>query len=354
MDFTKKDLTTNIIEELKPTKQLFGDHIDSSSILLQIKQGKYFMGRLQVSRFDINEATIKINGITNDLLVRGKENLNRGLNMDICAIEVLPESEWIEKGNRSEAIVTDILEKEVPEDYKSDSSSEEEESKNTKLCTKINLSQKQPMGRIVGIVQGGANSKNQGIKTYAGSIITYKELVEKDKELFSHIDIETFQKQYRIFIPFDVRMEKILVKSERPEFLEDKRIVVKVDGWDTSLPFPYGHIVKIIGEMNDAKTESAVILHEFNIDTRPFSKKVINCLPSQGDKWDIPEEEEKKRLDLRGIDICSIDPPGCKDIDDALHCITLPNGNYQVGVHIADVTHFVKPDSEIDKEAARR
>lgn len=49
-----------------------------------------------------------------------------------------------------------------------------------------------------------------------------------------------------------------------------------------------------------------------------------------------------------------MDPPGCKDIDDALHCIKLPNGNFEVGVHIADVTHFVRPGTEIDKEAARR
>jgi len=52
--------------------------------------------------------------------------------------------------------------------------------------------------------------------------------------------------------------------------------------------------------------------------------------------------------------VCSVDPIGCKDIDDALHCRILPNGNYEVGVHIADVTHFVRPGSEIDKEAARR
>lgn len=61
-----------------------------------------------------------------------------------------------------------------------------------------------------------------------------------------------------------------------------------------------------------------------------------------------------KRLDLRHLDVCSVDPIGCKDIDDALHCIVLPNGNYEVGVHIADVSHFVKAGTEIDREAARR
>ncbi len=49
--------------------------------------------------------------------------------------------------------------------------------------------------------------------------------------------------------------------------------------------------------------------------------------------------------------VCSIDPIGCKDIDDALHCIKLNNGNFEVGVHIADVSHFVRPNSAIDKEA---
>lgn len=52
--------------------------------------------------------------------------------------------------------------------------------------------------------------------------------------------------------------------------------------------------------------------------------------------------------------VCSVDPIGCKDIDDALHCRILDNGNYEVGVHIADVTHFVRAGTEIDKEAARR
>jgi exosome complex exonuclease DIS3/RRP44 len=61
-----------------------------------------------------------------------------------------------------------------------------------------------------------------------------------------------------------------------------------------------------------------------------------------------------KRWDLRHLDVCSVDPIGCKDIDDALHCIVLPNGNFEVGVHIADVSHFVKAGTEIDREAARR
>ena len=59
-------------------------------------------------------------------------------------------------------------------------------------------------------------------------------------------------------------------------------------------------------------------------------------------------------MDLRGLPVLSIDPPGCKDIDDALHCIVLPNGNYQAGVHIAGVTYYVKAGTPIDLEASNR
>jgi exosome complex exonuclease DIS3/RRP44 len=60
------------------------------------------------------------------------------------------------------------------------------------------------------------------------------------------------------------------------------------------------------------------------------------------------------REDLRHLPVCSVDPPGCKDIDDALHIRDLPNGNLELGVHIADVTHFLHPGTAMDAEAASR
>merc|ERR1712048_878886 len=69
------------------------------------------------------------------------------------------------------------------------------------------------------------------------------------------------------------------------------------------------------------------------------------------------------RLDLRHLNICSVDPPGCKDIDDALHCVKLQKQNtttggnrslFEIGVHISDVTHFMKPNTALDAEASKR
>ena len=68
----------------------------------------------------------------------------------------------------------------------------------------------------------------------------------------------------------------------------------------------------------------------------------------------VPTARVLCREDLRGLCVCSVDPPGCKDIDDALHVRSLPGGNVEVGVHIADVTNFLKPDTAMDEEAALR
>ena len=76
------------------------------------------------------------------------------------------------------------------------------------------------------------------------------------------------------------------------------------------------------------------------------------CLPDKN--WQITAKDYAERVDLREYDIASVDPPGCTDIDDALHCKKMENGNFEVGVHIADVSHFIKPGTALDEEAASR
>ncbi len=95
-----------------------------------------------------------------------------------------------------------------------------------------------------------------------------------------------------------------------------------------------------------------MLLHEHGVPNEAFTAEVMACLPKQG--WSITPDIVAKRTDLRHIAVVSIDPPGCKDIDDALHCRKLPNGNFEVGVHIADVTYFIDEDTPLDKEASHR
>lgn len=118
-------------------------------------------------------------------------------------------------------------------------------------------------------------------------------------------------------------------------------------------------ISRTLGDIGDRETETEVILLEHDIPPNIFSKDVLECLPP--DDWKISPENSHGRevgkdssfhsQDLRNsVCVVSIDPPGCKDIDDALHARDLPNGNIEVGVHIADVTYYMKHNSALDKE----
>ncbi|KAH8068329.1 3'-5'-exoribonuclease [Aureococcus anophagefferens] len=158
-----------------------------------------------------------------------------------------------------------------------------------------------------------------------------------------------------LFVPVDRRFPKVRVETRQLARLAGMRVVVAVDAWADDERYPRGHYVSTLGKRGDKAVETALILQELEVATAPFSTAVLACLPPEGEAFVITQEEVARRMDLRALDVCSIDPPGCRDIDDALHCVgPLANGNYQVGVHIADVTHFVASGSPLDLEAAKR
>jgi len=83
-----------------------------------------------------------------------------------------------------------------------------------------------------------------------------------DEDLMSH---------YRVFVPYNSQLPQVLVKSKRPESLEQKRLIIRITRWPKQSPFPFGQFVKIIGQEGRIHTETDMILHEFNVDMRPFS-----------------------------------------------------------------------------------
>lgn len=225
---------------------------------------------------------------------------------------------------------TDLFEDQINEEAK-------ELYKNIKQ--KIDATNKTPLGKIKGILR---RNKTQ----LCGTILNPADLQ------FTSVAPELLKVQnYNIFIPIDPKFPNFFVNLYQPELYYNKRILVNYDSWLSSNTLPFGHFIKNFGDVGDIKVENEVILYEHGVNVSPFNQKIINSMPK--DDTELEDEEIKKRLDLRGITVCSIDPPGCKDIDDALHCRILNNGNYEVGVHIADVTYYVKPNTEVDKIAAR-
>lgn len=129
------------------------------------------------------------------------------------------------------------------------------------------------------------------------------------------------------------------------------KAIARITLWKDEEMCPRGEIVDILGKKGDNTTEMHAILAEFGL---PY--KYPECVEKAADKIGagITPEEVAKREDFREITTFTIDPRDAKDFDDALSIRALANGNYEVGVHIADVTHYVTPGSVIDKEAERR
>lgn len=129
------------------------------------------------------------------------------------------------------------------------------------------------------------------------------------------------------------------------------KAIAKITLWKDEEMCPRGEIVDILGKKGDNTTEMHAILAEFGLPYK-YPENVEKAADRIG--AGITPEEVAKREDFREIITFTIDPRDAKDFDDALSIRTLANGNFEVGVHIADVTHYVTPGSIIDKEAQSR
>ena len=129
------------------------------------------------------------------------------------------------------------------------------------------------------------------------------------------------------------------------------KVAAVVDGWDRGESAPHGHVVDVLGMPGDNETEMHAILAEFGLPYR-FSKEVEDAADTIPDA--ITDKDRAHRRDFRGTLTFTIDPADAKDYDDALSFRKLENGNFEVGVHIADVSWYVKPGSAVDKEAQER
>ena len=148
-------------------------------------------------------------------------------------------------------------------------------------------------------------------------------------------------------VSFDVF---IPTKTIKKEYL-NKKVVIKIEGWNDKYKNPIGKVVQVIGEIDDHNTEINSILYDYG-----FAPKFPKNVENEASKIEetISKEEIQKRLDLRKTTTFTIDPKDAKDFDDALSVKKLKNGNWEIGVHIADVSHYVTKGGIIDKEAIER
>lgn len=129
------------------------------------------------------------------------------------------------------------------------------------------------------------------------------------------------------------------------------KVVVRIVDWPEEANTPIGEVEDVLGSAGENNAEIHAILAEFGLPYK-YPENVERA--AQRIDAGITDEEVARRRDLRGVTTFTIDPKDAKDFDDALSIEKLPNGNWEVGVHIADVTHYVTPGTVIDREAEDR
>lgn len=129
------------------------------------------------------------------------------------------------------------------------------------------------------------------------------------------------------------------------------KAIVRITDWPRKAKSPFGEVVEVLGKSGTNQAEMHAILAEFDLPIR-FNEDVIAS--AERIKANIPQTEEMRRRDFRGVPTFTIDPHDAKDFDDALSLAKLANGNIEIGVHIADVTYYFDEDSVLDNEALER
>ncbi|KAK4242373.1 hypothetical protein C8A03DRAFT_11465 [Achaetomium macrosporum] len=335
-----------IIKEKRPGDPLYPEYFSMSRMMTGVKNGLLHQGIFNVSPYNYLEGSIRVPGFPKPLLILGRENINRAIDGDLVVVEVLPKDQWKEPS--TQVIEEDTITKnENPDAEETGDSVSEKERKALqeevrRTHSKMTERHAQPTAKVVGVVK-------RNWRQYVGHI---------DQSSVSQ-SAQQGRKQDTVFvIPMDRKIPKIRLRTRQVAELIGKRILVTIDAWDRSSRHPIGHFVRSLGELETKAAETEALLLEYDVQYRPFPKTVLNCLPKEGHDWRVPESTDdpgwRDREDLRDLLICSIDPIGCQDIDDALHSRPLPNGNIEVGVHIADVSHFVKPNTAMDAEASIR
>lgn len=325
---------------------LYPEYLSVSKMITGVKAGTMHQGTFNVSQYNYLEGSVFVPAFDKPLLIIGRENSNRAVSGDVVVVEVLPQDQWkapsskileeevVNKNDNAdadegEAVVTEQERKALQEEVK-------------RAHGKSTEGRPQPTARVVGVIK-------RNWRQYVGHV---------DQDSVKSSSKQSRAQQMVFLIPMDKRVPKIRIRTRQAGELLGKRLLVTIDSWDRESRYPIGHFVRSLGELETKGAETEALLLEWDVQYRPFPKTVLDCLPAEGHDWKVPQDKAdpgwNKRRDLRDLLVCSIDPPGCVDIDDALHARELPNGNLEVGVHIADVSNFVKPNNAMDQEASMR
>ena len=187
--------------------------------------------------------------------------------------------------------------------------------------------------------------EKQNGKSPEGKIIKIKERIKN-----TIVGVFIKNENFGFVVPDDKSFgtDIFIPKSKFGKARSNHKVLVKITKYPEKRKKAEGEIIEVIGNVNEAGVDMLSLIKEYSLPAR-FPEEVVEEAKSKGDK--IDETQIKNRIDLRNDEVFTIDGEDAKDLDDAVRVEKLPNGNYKLDVHIADVSNYVTQDSLLDKEA---
>ncbi|KAG6837429.1 hypothetical protein H0H93_009523 [Arthromyces matolae] len=358
-------------------KSLFAPYLPQASLPPLLAAGKLVVGILRVNKRNRSDAYVATEVLDADIYICGSKDRNRALEGDIVAVELLDVDEvWGTKKEKEEK--KRKKEENAAYDLKANGGRKDDKKKDDVEVEGQGLMlfedeevtdevKPQFAGHVVAVVErmpGQLFSGTLGLLRPSSAATKEKQEAERREREGDRGDeprrapIE--RPKIVWFKPTDKRVPLIAIPTEQapPDFVQnseayvDKLFVACIKRHPISSLHPFGTLVEELGPIGDIEVETSALLKDSNFPTEEFTDSVVKCLPPL--PWTIPEREFEVRRDLRSERIFTIDPTTAKDLDDALSIKANEDGTYDVGVHIADVSYFVKPNTALDRDARKR
>lgn len=359
-------------------KSLFAPYLPQASLPPLLAAGKLVVGILRVNKRNRSDAYVATEVLDADIYICGSKDRNRALEGDIVAVELLNVDEvWATKKEKEEK--KRKKEENAAYDVRAGAGRKNEKKKDDVEVEGQGLGlfedeevtdeiKPQFAGHVVAVVERMPGQLFSGtlclLRPAAAATKERQEAERREREGERGDDgakrVPTERPKIVWFKPTDKRVPLIAIPTEQSpaDFVEnaeayaDRLFVACIKRHPISSLHPFGTLVEELGPIGDVEVETSALLKDCNFPTEDFTENVLKCLPPL--PWTIPDREYETRKDLRDMRCFSIDPSSARDIDDVLSVTKNEDGTYDVGVHIADVSFFVKPNTALDRDARKR
>ncbi|KAI6093133.1 RNB-domain-containing protein [Hypoxylon rubiginosum] len=387
-------------------KTLFTPYLPQATLPALLGDGQLVSGILRVNKKNRSDAYVSTSDglLDADIFICGSKDRNRALEGDLVAVELLDVDEvWSQKREKEEKKkrkdITDTRSGSTNGNGQSNTANGEETTNGEGGIRRRGSLRQRPTQKKNDDVEVEGQSlllveeeeiNDESKPLYAGHIVAVIERVAgqmfsgtlgllrpssqatKEKQEAeraardggrSHDSRQQDKPKIVWFKPTDKRVPLIAIPTEQAprDFVEkhqdyaDRIFVACIKRWPITSLHPFGTLVEQLGKMGDLKVETDALLRDNNFSSDEFSEAVLRSVGLQD--WSIAKEDEASisaRRDFRGEKTFTLDLAGTGELGNAVHVKTESDGKIEIGVHVADVTHFVKPNSLVDREAKKR